>query len=66
MQVAPLCCGPFYKDSIQVKLHKVFQTAWFQTTVIKQISQRNESHKFFGFLEHIKIVSEGGVKMAEE
>ena len=39
MQVAPLCCGPFYKDNIQVKLHQLFQTTWFQATVVKQISQ---------------------------
>ena len=39
MQVAPLRCGPFYKDNIQVKLHQLFQTTWFQATVVKQISQ---------------------------
>ena len=29
---------------------------WSQTTTIKQISQLNESHKFVGFLMHIKFM----------
>ena len=34
---------------------RVFGLVWFSTTTIKQISQKSESHDFFGFPVHIKV-----------
>ena len=34
---------------------RIFSLVWFSTTTIKQISQKSESHDFFGFPVHIKF-----------